>query len=137
MRESLLLTEHGLREIRWEAATVTTLEEVEAINSAFRAALAVPSPEQVVSMYTDDAVMISNGQVTVGSEALLELFREGFTEPSDLTFSSRHVVEDGDVVVDVGTILREGSPEARYVVIHLRQEDGSLKLFVDVPLPLG
>jgi hypothetical protein len=41
------------------------------------------------------------------------------------------------VVVDVGSILREGVPAARYVVIHRRQDDGSLKLFVDVPLKLS
>jgi uncharacterized protein (TIGR02246 family) len=117
-------------------ADMPARDDVEAFNSEFAAALSLPSPEQLASMYTDDAVMISNGRVTTGREALLELFRRGLTEPSNTTFDSKHVFEDGDVVVDVGTILRDGAPTARYVVIHRRQDDGSLKLFVDVPLAL-
>jgi ketosteroid isomerase-like protein len=118
-------------------ANMSARDDVESFNSEFAAAFSLPSPEQLVSMYTDDAVMISNGRVTTGRGALLELFRRGFTEPSDTTFDSKHVFEDGDVVVDVGSILREGVPAARYVVIHRRQDDGSLKLFVDVPLKLS
>lgn len=111
-------------------------DDVEAFNAEFAAAFSLPSPEQLASMYTDDAVMIGAGRVTTGRAALLELFRKGLTEPSNTMFDSKQVCEDGNVVVDVGTILRDGAPVGRYVVVHRRQDDGSLKLFVDVPLEL-
>jgi len=118
-------------------ASVTARDDVEAFNAECATAISLPSPEQLVSMYTDDAVMISRSRVTAGRDALLERFRTSLTEPTNTAFESRHVIEDGNVVVDVGAILRDGVPVARYVGIHCRQADGRLKMFVDVPLPLG
>lgn len=50
--------------------------------------------------------------------------------PVSITFETGNVLERGDLVVDVG---RYETPNGRgkYVVVHRRQPDGSLKLAVD------
>lgn len=44
------------------------------------------------------------------------------------------MIEGGDLVVEIGTLVRQGEPTGRYVVIYRRQGDGSLKLAVDVAI---
>jgi hypothetical protein len=50
-------------------------------------------------------------------------------------FDSERTLEGGDLVVDIGKIIRAGDMQARYVVVHRRQTDGSLKLVADIVLP--
>jgi ketosteroid isomerase-like protein len=113
-------------------------DELEAINARFSAAMAVPDPEQLGALFTDDAVFLSSGRpTTVGREAILERFRQSFDAPVDVRFECGEVLDGGDIVVDIGTILHDGAESSRYVVVYRRQPDGSLKLAVDVPLPLA
>jgi ketosteroid isomerase-like protein len=56
------------------------------------------------------------------------------SSPERITFETREVLEDGDLVIDIGTLLVGGVGFGKYVVVHRRQEDGTLKIAVDVPL---
>lgn len=56
------------------------------------------------------------------------------TSGGPITFETGEVIEDGDLVIDIGTLLIGGEPSGRYVVVYRRQGDGSLKLAVDVPV---
>jgi ketosteroid isomerase-like protein len=50
------------------------------------------------------------------------------------TFEVGEVLEDGDLIVDIGRILLDGNRVSRFVGVYRRQSDGSLKMAVDVPM---
>lgn len=123
---------------QYHDVAMSTRDELNAINAKFAAAAALPAPEQMAAFYTEDAVFLSNGRpTTVGREAILERFRQGFSAPVNISFQCGEIIEGGDLVVDIGTISHDGMASGRYVVVYRRQPDGSLKLAVDVPLPVG
>lgn len=114
---------------------MTTRDELDVVNEAFAALLATPDPGRLAAFYTDDAVFLEAGKATtIGRAAILEKFRRDLPEPMSVRFETGEVIEDGDLVVDIGTLHSGGKRFARYVVVYRRQEDGTLKLAVDVPL---
>ena len=111
-------------------------EEIESFNAAFAAALARNDVEQLGQCYTDDAVFLTTGMATVhGRSAIVELFEPAGESSAAIEFDSERTLEGGDLVVDIGNIVRAGDRQARYVVVHRRQTDGSLKLVADIVLP--
>ena len=114
---------------------VSTRDELDALNGAIAKALEERDAEGLTEFYTDDAVFLMNGEPTVaGHDALRAMFAE--LPPSDhrVTFEAGEILEDGDLVVDIGSIRSGGERIARYVVVYRRLADGSLRLAVDVPV---
>jgi ketosteroid isomerase-like protein len=112
----------------------STRDQLDSMNMAFAEALAQGDLERLGGFYTEDAVFLRNGVPTLaGRERILELFR-GPAGTGVVSFETGEVLEDGDIVVDIGTLLRDGEANGRYVVVYRRQADGTLKLAVDVPI---
>lgn len=113
---------------------MSTSDDVRAFNERFSAALANQDVEAVVDGYTDDARILLPGLPPVrGRDAITALFRTSLARgPSRITFSTDDVWDCGDVVIDVGTYTSDGET-GKYVVVHERQPDGSLKMVVDAP----
>jgi len=107
-------------------------DELEAINEGFSKALAEQDVERVVAYYTDDARLLWPDQPMIrGREAITAEFANDLRDgPAIVQFETLDVLEGGDLVVDVGRMIRPES-EAKYVVVYQRQADGSLKLAVD------
>ena len=111
-------------------------EELESFNADFAAALARHDVDRIAQCYTDDAVLLTSGVATVfGRSAIVELFEPAGESSAAVEFESERTLEGGDLVVDIGSIIRAGDVQARYVVVHRRQTDGSLKLAADIVLP--
>jgi ketosteroid isomerase-like protein len=114
---------------------MTILEELASFNKEFAVGLEQNDSERVADLYTKDAVFLSQGADTVhGQENIRELLLRMPSSPERISFETREVFEDGDLVVDTGTLLVGGVGFGKYVVIHRRQADGTLKIAVDVPL---
>lgn len=114
---------------------MTILEELATFNEDFADALERNDSQRVANLYTEDAVFLSQGAQTVrGRDDIRELLLRMPSSPERITFETREVLEDGDLVVDIGTLLIGGVGFGKYVVVHRRQADGTLKIAVDVPL---
>jgi ketosteroid isomerase-like protein len=113
---------------------VGTREDVRKFNAQFSAALANQDVESVVDAYTEDARILLPGLPPVrGRAAISALFRTSLANgPSHITFATDELWDCGDIVIDVGTYT-SGGDTGKYVVIHKRQPDGSLKMAVDAP----
>ncbi len=113
---------------------MSTSDDVRAFNERFSEALAAQDVDAAVDAYTDDARILFPGLPTVrGRAAIAELFRASLaSEPTHMTFQTEHVWDGGHFVVDVGTYT-SGDRTGKYVVVHERQPDGSLKMAVDAP----
>jgi uncharacterized protein (TIGR02246 family) len=111
-----------------------TRDDVQSFNERFSAALAQQDLGAVADAYTEDARILFPGLPTVrGRAAITELFRETLASgPTRMTFRTEEVWESGDIVVDVGTYT-SGDASGKYVVVHERQPDGSLRMAVDAP----
>ena len=109
-------------------------DEVRSFNARFSAALAAQDVEAVVDAYTDDARILLPGLPPVrGRDAISALFRTSLANgPSNITFSTDELWDCGDIVIDVGTYA-SGGETGKYVVVHERQPDGSLRMAVDAP----
>jgi ketosteroid isomerase-like protein len=109
-------------------------DELATFYEEFARALESRDPDRLSQFYTDDADFLSNGTAPViGREQIGHLF-QGPTATKKTTFEVGAVLEDGDLVVDVGNILHDGVRVARFVGVYRRQVDGSLKMAVDVPM---
>ncbi len=109
--------------------------ELDAFNEEFADALEARDPERVTRMYAEDAVFLSQGAATVaGRDEIRDLLLRLPPAPERITFKAGEVIEDGDLVIDIGTLLAGGARFGRYVVVYRRQADGSLKIAVDVPV---
>lgn len=118
-----------------EREVLSIRDELAAFNEEFADALEMRDPERVAQLYAEDAVFLSQGAATVaGRDEIRELLLRMPSAPERITFETGEVIEDGDLVIDVGVLLAGGARFGRYVVVYRRQEDGSLKLAVDVPL---
>ncbi len=114
---------------------MTVHDEVVAFNEEFADALEQRDPDRVARLYTEDAVFLGQGSPTVhGRDEIRELLLRMPAAAEKITFETGEVVEDGDLVIDIGTLLTGGVRFGRYVVVHRRQPDGSLKIAVDVPV---
>jgi ketosteroid isomerase-like protein len=110
-------------------------DELASFNDMFATALAENDPDRIADFYTVDAVFLSQGVPTVSGRAqILEMFRGFKANGEAIAFETGDVIEDGDLVIDIGSLLAGGKPSGRYVVVYRRQGDGSLKLAVDVPI---
>ena len=116
---------------------MTIRDELSVLNEQFADAFEDRDVDRLAEFYDDDAVFLSQGTATVaGRDQIREFFR-GFPPSSGRTvFEAGEVLEDGDIVVDIGTLRRGETRVGRYVVIYRRQPDGSLRLAVDVPLSI-
>lgn len=114
---------------------MTLRDEVDQINTQFGEAFAAGDVDRLASFYTEDAVFLeANVPTLVGRASIREKLRGSTLGGRPLVFHSGELLDDGDFVVDIGSITVAGSQVARYVVVYRRQTDGSLKLAVDVPL---
>jgi len=120
---------------RWGELSMTVQDDVASFNEEFADGLARSDADRVSSLYTEDAVFLSQGAPPIrGRDEIRELFLRMPSSSEPITFDSREILEDGDLVVDIGTLLVGGVGFGKYVIVHRRQADGSLKIAVDVPL---
>ena len=103
-------------------------------------------PELVAALFTDDAVMLSQGgKVFKGRQQILERQKEAMqsvTPPIKVSVVTVKIWLDGDIVYETGKYKYEyaekGKPtteEGRYVTMWKRQDDGSWKLSMDMAVP--
>ena len=114
---------------------MTVRDELADINKDFAQALVDRDVDRLASFYTDDAVFVEADAPTLsGRAAIADKFRGPDTGAFPIAFESGEVIEDRDLVIDIGSITLDGNHLARYVVVFRRQPDGSLKMAVDVPI---
>lgn len=104
------------------------------------------NPEMVAAIFTDDAVMLSQGgRVFKGRQQILERQKaamQGVTRPVKVSVITVKIWLDGDTAYETGKYKYEytekGKPtteEGRYVTMWKRQSDGSWKLSMDMAVP--
>jgi ketosteroid isomerase-like protein len=109
-------------------------DELKSFYEEFALALDSRDIDRLSHLYTDDAVFLRNGSAPViGGKQIGQLF-QGPASTKKTTFEIGEVLEDGDLIVDVGMILLDGDRVSRFVGVYRRQADGSLKMAVDVPM---
>jgi ketosteroid isomerase-like protein len=109
-------------------------DELESFYEEFALALETRNLERITQLYTDDAVLLTNGTLPViGNEQIGQLF-QGPPSTKKTTFEVGEVLEDGDLIADFGMILLDGERVSRFVGVYRRQTNGSLKMAVDVPM---
>ena len=109
-------------------------DELESFYEYFALALETRDLERLSQLYTHDAVFLRNGTTPViGRERIGQLFH-GPPSTNRTTFEVGEVLEDGDLIIDVGMIVLDGERVSRFVGVYRRQADGSLKMAVDVPM---
>jgi uncharacterized protein (TIGR02246 family) len=113
---------------------VTVDDEVRAINDAYERALAEQDVEALVALHTDDARLMMAGQPVIqGCQAIEKAFREWLKEgPVSIRFETDEVLAGGGLVIDIGHTIAAGG-RTKYVVVHRRQPDGSLRIAIDAP----
>jgi ketosteroid isomerase-like protein len=113
---------------------MSTEEDVRTFNESFSAALARQDSEAAAEAYTEDARLLYPGHPVIhGRAAIGDLLRDSLAKgPSLITFETEQVWDGGTFVVDVGTYT-SGDSAGKYVVVHERQPDGSLRMAVDAP----
>ena len=111
---------------------MTTRDELAAINEGFAEALADQDVDRVIGFYTDDARLLFCGVPMVrGRSEIAAMFREDLDRgPLSIRFETIDVLEEGSLVVDVGRYVTP-KDQGKYVVVHQRQPDGTLKIAVD------
>jgi uncharacterized protein (TIGR02246 family) len=111
---------------------MTVHDELKAFNDRVSAAMAAQDAPALAECYTDDARLLLAGQPLIrGRNAIAALFEASLAQgPHHMRFESTDVWEAGNIVVDVGTIETPRGT-SKYVVVHERQPDGSLKMAVD------
>jgi uncharacterized protein (TIGR02246 family) len=117
---------------------VTVDEEVRAFNDAYERALAEQDVEALVSLHTDDARLMMAGQPVIqGRPEIEKVFREWLKEgPVSIRFETEEVLADRELVVEIGHTIAAGA-RSKYVVVHRRQLDGSLRIAIDAPTSDG
>lgn len=111
-------------------------DDLESFYKEFAMALQTQDVGRLCQLYTDDAVFLRSGAVPViGNRQISDLF-EGPSPTKKTTFEVGDVLEDGDLIVDVGRILVDGSLVSRFVGVYRRQSDGRLMMAVDVPMKI-
>ena len=92
----------------------------------------------MASLYTDDARPMMAGQPVIqGRPAIEKVFREWLNEgPVAIRFETEEVLADGELVIDIGHTIAAGG-RSKYVVVHRRQADGSLRIAIDSPTSDG
>ena len=104
------------------------------------------NPEMLAAIFTDDAVMLSQGgKVFKGRQQILERQKaamQSVTRPIKVSVITVKIWLDGDTAYETGKYKYEytekGKPtteEGRYVPMWKRQDDGSWKLSMDMAVP--
>jgi uncharacterized protein (TIGR02246 family) len=127
----------GVDRVRFRAREVhaTTVEdEVRAFNATFERALAEQDLEALVGLYTDDARMMVVGRPAIqGRPAIEAALRAWIGDgPVSIRFETDEVMADATLVVEIGHMVGTDG-RTKYVVVHRRQPDGSLRIAVDAP----
>ena len=132
-----------------EAASETFAEAKRAIdngNAQWIEAWEKGDPEMVAAIFTDDAVMLSQGgRVFKGRQQIFERQKaamQSVTRPIKVSVITVKIWLDGDAAYETGKYKYEytekGKPvteEGRYVTMWKRQGDGSWKLSMDMAVP--
>jgi uncharacterized protein (TIGR02246 family) len=132
-----------------EAPLETLVEAKRAIdkgNAQWIEAWEKGDPELVAALFTDDAVMLSQGgKVFKGRQQILERQRtamQSVTRPIKVSVVTVKIWLDGNVAFETGKYKYEyaekGKPvteEGRYVTTWKRQGDASWKLSMDMAVP--
>jgi ketosteroid isomerase-like protein len=109
-------------------------DELQSFYEEFSSVLETRDLDRLCQLYTDEAMFLASGTAPViGNRRISDLF-EGPLPTEKTTFEVGEVLEDGDLIVDIGWILNDGSRVSRFVGIYRRQSDGRLKMAVDVPM---
>jgi ketosteroid isomerase-like protein len=109
-------------------------DELESFYEVFSSVLETRDLDRLSQLYTDEAMFLASGTAPViGNQQISDLF-EGPLPTKKTTFEVGEVLEDGDLIVDIGWILNDGSRVSRFVGVYRRQSDGRLKMAVDVPM---
>jgi ketosteroid isomerase-like protein len=113
---------------------VTVDEELRAFNDAYERALAEQDVEALVSFHRDDARLLIAGQPVIqGRPAIEKVFTDWLKDgPVSIRFETEEVLAGGELVVDFGHTIAAGG-RSKYVVVHRRQPDGSLRIAIDAP----
>jgi uncharacterized protein (TIGR02246 family) len=104
------------------------------------------NPEMVAAIFTDDAVMLSQGgRVFKGRQQILErqkVAMQSVTRPVKVSVITVKIWVDGDTAYETGNYKYEytekdkpTTEEGRYVTMWKRQGDGSWKLSMDMAVP--
>lgn len=111
---------------------MSVIDDVRAFNDAFERALADQDADALTALYADDARLMLAGQPMLhGQPAIVAVMRAWVEEgPVTLRFETEEVMADGELVIDIGHIVAAGG-RTKYVVVHRRQPDGSLRIVVD------
>lgn len=111
---------------------MTLVDEVRAVNDAFERALADQDVEGLVALYTDDARLMFAGRPVIQGPAAIEATMRSWVAdgPAIVRFETDEIIADGSLVIDIGTAVGPAS-RSKYVVIHRRQPDGSLRIAID------
>ena len=109
-------------------------DEVRAFNDAYERALEAQDAEAVIELYRDDARILMPGKPAIqGRAAIGEVFRSWLRDgPATVRFETEEILAGGDLVVDIGHSIQDGS-RSKYVVVHRRDPDGSLRIAIDAP----
>jgi uncharacterized protein (TIGR02246 family) len=113
---------------------VTVDEEVRAFNDAYERALAAQDAEALIALYRDDARIMLNGQPVIQGRPAIERVMRAWVKdgPVSTRFETEEVLADGELVIDIGHTIQAGG-RSKYVVVHRRQPDGSLRIAIDAP----
>ena len=113
---------------------MSTRNELDALNEDFASACATRDVGALTRFFAPDCVALSPDSPTRHGGA--EIAAGLASGPDDRTARSTagQILEDRDLVVDIGTWEISTGGAGRYVVVYRRQPDGSLALAVDVIL---
>lgn len=111
---------------------MTVDDEVRAFNDAFERALAEQDADALIVLYADDARLMLAGRPVIQGRAAIETVLRAWVEdgPVATRFETDEVMADGELVIDIGHMFEAGR-RTKYVVVHRRQPDGSLRIAVD------
>ena len=111
---------------------VAIRDELDAINAGFGAAFVTQDAERLAAFYADDARLLFYGQPIIRGRAAIDVAMRDMVAggPATLRFVTDEVIADGSLIVDIGRIVSP-TGQIRYVVVHQRQADGSLRIVVD------
>lgn len=112
---------------------MTVGEEVRAFNRAFERALLAQDAEALVALYGEDARILVPGQPAIHGRAAIEPVMRAWVEdgPVSTRFETEEVLAGGELVVDIGSTIQASGRRGKYVVVHRRGPDGTLRIAVD------
>ena len=116
---------------------------IRGLDSAWVKAVASKNAQQAASYYTDDGTLMAPGMAVASGKDAIEkgwtglMALPGFA----LTFAPDKIVVAGDAAYEIGSYAlttndKKGKPQTtngKYIVVWVRQPDGSWKAAVDAP----